>query len=96
MRNGVRQRPIDSPFVILIYFVIRTLTHSSFRHYETSFANHFLAAVLAVTAVSPVLYTVGQIACPPTKLVMLVATMVWFATVPFWMGRQKVDDELVI
>ena len=51
---------------------------------------------LAATALAPVLYATGLIELPPTKFAMLLATMVWFATVPFWMGRPKVDEELVI
>jgi hypothetical protein len=53
-------------------------------------------AALAATASAPVLYAAGQIELPLTKLVMLLATVVWFATVPFWMGRPKVDEELLI
>ena len=53
-------------------------------------------AALAVTALAPVLYAAGQVGLEPTKLVMLLATIAWFATTPFWMGRPKVDEELVI
>ena len=53
-------------------------------------------AALAATALAPVLYAAGQIELPPTKLVMLLAAIAWFATTPFWMGRPKVEEELVI
>jgi hypothetical protein len=53
-------------------------------------------AALAATALAPVLFLVGQLSLPNTKLLLLVATLAWFATTPFWMGRPKVDDELVI
>ena len=53
-------------------------------------------AALAATALAPVLYAAGEIALLRTQMVMLVATIAWFATTPFWMGRPKVDEELVI
>jgi hypothetical protein len=53
-------------------------------------------AALAVTAFAPVLYAVGQVELPRTRLTMLLATLAWFAATPFWMGRPKVDEELVI
>jgi hypothetical protein len=53
-------------------------------------------AALAVTALAPVLYAAGQVSLPRTQLIMLLATIAWFATAPFWMDRPKVDEELVI
>jgi hypothetical protein len=53
-------------------------------------------AALAVTALAPVLYVGGQVSLPRTQLIMLLATIAWFATTPFWMGRPKVNEELVI
>ena len=53
-------------------------------------------AALVVTALAPVLYMAGQVELPRTQLVMLLATIAWFATTPFWMGRPKVDEELLI
>ena len=53
-------------------------------------------AALAATALAPMLYATGQLALPRTQLVMLLAAIAWFATAPFWMGRPKVDEELVI
>jgi hypothetical protein len=53
-------------------------------------------AALAATALAPVLYAAGQVSLAPTKLAILLATIIWFATTPFWMGRPKVDEELVI
>jgi hypothetical protein len=51
---------------------------------------------LAVTIVAPVLYFAGRISLDQTKSAMLLATVVWFVAVPFWMGRPKVEEELVI
>jgi hypothetical protein len=51
---------------------------------------------LAATALAPVLYVAGQFTLPRTQLIMLLATIAWFATTPFWMGRPKVEEELVI
>jgi hypothetical protein len=53
-------------------------------------------AALAATALAPVLYAAGQVELPHTKLAMLLAAMAWFATAPLWMGRPKVEEELVI
>ena len=53
-------------------------------------------AALVVTALATVLYMAGQVELPRTQLVMLLATIAWFATTPFWMGRPKVDEELLI
>jgi hypothetical protein len=51
---------------------------------------------LAATVLAPVLYATGQVELPSTHLVMLLATILWFAATPFWMDRPKVDEELVI
>ena len=51
---------------------------------------------LAATIVAPLLFFAGRISLDQTKSAMLVATIVWFAAVPFWMGRPKVEEELVI
>jgi hypothetical protein len=53
-------------------------------------------AALAATALAPALYAAGQVALPRTQLVMLLATIAWFATTPFWMDRAKVEEDLVI
>jgi hypothetical protein len=53
-------------------------------------------AALAATALGPVLYVAGQVELSRTQLLMLLAAIGWFATAPFWMGRPKVDEELVI
>jgi hypothetical protein len=49
---------------------------------------------LAATALAPLLFVAQQLSLPQTKLAMLLATIVWFATAPLWMGRAKADDEL--
>jgi hypothetical protein len=57
-----------------------------------------IASWVALVAmfVAPVLFFAGRITLDQTKFAMLVATIVWFAAVPFWMGRPKVQEELVI
>lgn len=44
---------------------------------------------LAVLLGAALAYLGGGITLPATKLAMLVATLVWFATTPFWMGRER-------
>jgi hypothetical protein len=53
-------------------------------------------AALAGTITAPVMYLNGQMTLEQTKLAMLVATVVWFAATPLWMGRPKVQEELVV
>jgi hypothetical protein len=43
-------------------------------------------ALLGTVAPST-LYLTGTMQLPQVKLVMLVATIAWFASTPFWMGR---------
>jgi hypothetical protein len=47
----------------------------------------FLA--LAGIIVPPVLYLAGSLGKPPMQAFMLWSTVLWFATVPFWMGRRE-------
>ena len=44
---------------------------------------------LAVLLGAALAYLAGSLTLPATKLAMLLATLVWFATTPFWMGRQR-------
>ena len=44
---------------------------------------------LAATIIPALMYLTGGIELDRVKLWMLVATVVWFVTVPIWMGRQK-------
>jgi hypothetical protein len=53
-------------------------------------------AALVATIVPPILFLVGQLTLDSTKWIMLAATLVWFAVTPFWMGRPRMDEELVI
>jgi hypothetical protein len=46
---------------------------------------------LAATIVPAVLYVIGGVELPRVKTWMLVATAVWFASTPLWMGRKKPD-----
>jgi hypothetical protein len=43
---------------------------------------------LAGTIVPSVLFLTGRLTLDQTKLWMLVATVVWFASAPVWMDRQ--------
>jgi len=47
-----------------------------------------LAALIA-TVVPPVLFFVDRMDLPTMKQILLLATMVWFAVTPVWMGREK-------
>jgi len=47
---------------------------------------------LAGVIVPSFLYLSGQMELPRVKWVMLIATVVWFATVPLWMGRQPTES----
>lgn len=51
----------------------------------------FLA--LAGTVVPAFLYLADIQTLDGVKLWMLLATVVWFATVPFWMGRERSREE---
>jgi hypothetical protein len=53
-------------------------------------------SALAATAIAPILFAVGQLSLPYTKSLMLLAAIAWFSTAPFWMGKPKVEEELVI
>ncbi len=44
------------------------------------------------TILPSVLYLFERIALGPCKWAMLVATIVWFAVTPFWMGRSPNGD----
>ena len=46
-----------------------------------------LAGIIA----PPVMYLAGSMGKPMMSHLMLVATILWFATVPFWMGRKAAD-----
>jgi hypothetical protein len=50
-----------------------------------------LASSLALVGivVPPILYFAGTLAHDPLKVVMLGATILWFATTPFWMNERK-------
>lgn len=52
----------------------------------------YLSLILLVTA--PVLFYVGNITLDTTKNLMLIATIIWFATAIFWMDR-PVAEKLV-
>lgn len=43
---------------------------------------------LAGTIAPAILYAGGQVTLDQTKMWMLVATVVWFAAAPLWMGRR--------
>ncbi|MEQ9824390.1 MAG: hypothetical protein ABQ298_08400 [Puniceicoccaceae bacterium] len=47
----------------------------------------YLALLLVV--VPPIFYLAGSIEKPTMSNLMLAGTLVWFATVPFWMGRKR-------
>lgn len=49
-------------------------------------------AALGLVIIPPVLYLAGGLAKPAMSSLMLVGTLLWFATVPFWMGRDATDE----
>ena len=53
-------------------------------------------AALLATIASPILFLVDRITLDQSKWSLLVATLVWFVVTPLWMGRHKMDEELVI
>ncbi len=46
----------------------------------------YLALIAIITP--PVMYLSGQLSKSVMSNIMLAATILWFATVPFWMGRK--------
>ena len=58
---------------------------------------HMLLRVVSYLALlgtisPPVAYAAGAMQSETMKLWMLVATVAWFATTPFWMGRSRSED----
>jgi hypothetical protein len=53
-------------------------------------------AAIVATILPSVLFLTGRIDLEQSKWALLAATLVWFATAPLWVGRPKVDEELVI
>lgn len=53
-------------------------------------------AALVATLASPILFLTDRISLDQSKGLLLAATIVWFAVTPFLMGRQQMDEELVI
>jgi hypothetical protein len=54
-------------------------------------------AALVATIVPSILFLVGRLTLDQSKWTLLLATVVWFATAPLWMGRGgSVEEELVI
>jgi hypothetical protein len=51
---------------------------------------------LAATILPSVLFLAGRITLDQSKWALLAATIAWFAATPFWMGRPKIEEELVI
>jgi uncharacterized membrane protein len=51
---------------------------------------------LLATIAAPILFLFTHLTLDQTKWSMLASTIVWFAVTPFWMGRQEMDEELVI
>lgn len=47
---------------------------------------------LAATLVPPILYLEDQMQLAHAKVWMLVATVFWFVTTPFWMGRKTPEN----
>ncbi len=50
---------------------------------------------LAFTVLPSILYFMGSMELDTVKWLMLLATIVWFVTTPFWMERGKAADEKI-
>lgn len=48
-------------------------------------------AALGFVIVPPILYLVGNLGKPPMTTLMLIGTLAWFASVPFWMGKGETE-----
>jgi hypothetical protein len=46
-------------------------------------------SALALVILPPMFYLAGQVEKGSMKFWMTVGTVVWFATVPWWMGRRR-------
>lgn len=53
-------------------------------------------AAIVATILPSILFLAGRVTLDQSKWALLVATVVWFVTAPLWMGRPKVDEELVL
>ena len=51
----------------------------------------YLSLVLLVGA--PLLFYAGRVSLQANKNLMLVATLVWFASALYWMGRKKGENK---
>ena len=51
---------------------------------------------LAGTILPSILFLAGRMDLDQSKLWLLAATIAWFIATPLWMGRPKVEEELVI
>ena len=51
---------------------------------------------LAGTILPPALFMTGRMELNAAQWWMLGATLAWFVVTPLWMGRPKVDEELVL
>lgn len=50
---------------------------------------------LGLTLIPSILLFSGQINADTCKLLMLVGTVLWFVTAPFWMNESKEEEEKV-
>ncbi|MDD8044181.1 MAG: hypothetical protein PHC78_10515 [Verrucomicrobiota bacterium] len=44
---------------------------------------------LLLLVIGPVLFAAGKVDLPMNKNILLVGTILWFATAPFWMEHSK-------
>ena len=50
-------------------------------------------AALVLLIVAPILFYSGKIPLEQSKLLMLSATIAWFASAVFWMGKEKENTQ---
>ena len=53
-------------------------------------------AALVGTILPSILYLGDRLTLDRATICLSVATLVWFIATPFWMGRPKIEDELVV
>lgn len=50
---------------------------------------------LVATILPAVLFLGGRVTIEQSKWLLLLATIVWFVTTPLWVGRRRIDGEVV-
>jgi len=46
------------------------------------------------TIIPPLLFLIGTLPLDQCQGIMLIATLIWFAVTPFWMGRETCEGKM--